>query len=45
MSPKLMPIVLIVLYLFTSAVYFYHGDIRRGVYWIAAAVLNACITF
>ena len=25
--------------------YFVHGDIRRGIYWIAAAVITGAVTF
>jgi hypothetical protein len=42
---KLFPIVLIALDLMASAVYAYHWDIRRTIYWFAAAVLTAAVTF
>jgi hypothetical protein len=44
MIAKIFPYTLIVLDLAASTVYFYSGDIRRGVYWFAAAVLTACVT-
>lgn len=42
--PKLFPIVLIVLDVLASCVYFAFGDFKRGVYWIAAAVLTLTVT-
>lgn len=45
MSPKLFPIVLIVLDVAAGMVYSCHGDWRKTVYWIAAAVLTAVVTF
>jgi len=45
MSPKIFPIVLILLDVAAAAVYAAHGDARRFVYWIAAAVLTASVTF
>ena len=45
LNPKLFPTVLICLDVGASAVYAYNGDLRRCVYWIAAAVLTACVTY
>jgi len=42
---KLFPSVLIALDVAAAAVYALHGDWRRLVYWIAAAVLTATVTF
>jgi len=42
---KLFPIILIVLDILASGVYASQGDIRRAIYWIAAAVLTATVTF
>ena len=42
---KVFPITLVILDIAASTVYFYSGDIRRGVYWFAAAVLTSCVTF
>jgi len=39
------PISLIFAYIAAAAVYAYYRDWRRVSYWIAAAVLNASITF
>lgn len=45
MNAKIFPCVLIALDLASAFVYVAHGDIRRFVYWIAAAVLTATVTF
>ena len=42
---NLFPVILIILDFGASVVYFANGDIRRGVYWIAAACLTCCVTF
>lgn len=39
------PVVLIVLDLAAAGVYAWYRDWNRCVYWIAAAVLTACVTF
>ena len=39
------PTVLIALDVAASAVYAAHGDWRRLIYWIAAAVLTATVTY
>lgn len=44
-TEHLFPTALIVLDLLAAAVYFRHGDHKKAVYWIAAAVLNICVTF
>jgi hypothetical protein len=44
-STKFFPTVLIVLNLCASVHCFYAGEYRRGVYWLAAAVLNSTITY
>jgi hypothetical protein len=41
----LMPIGMILLSAGSSVVYFLDGDIRRTIYWAAAAVLTASVTF
>ena len=43
--PKLLPTVMIALSVLASVVYFCSGDIRRGIYWIAASVLMASVTY
>lgn len=42
---KAFPITLIVLDVLASLVYLYFSDYRRAVYWLAAAVLTASVTF
>jgi hypothetical protein len=39
------PTVLIVLDVGAAVMWLTHGDLRRGVYWIAAAVITASVTF
>lgn len=45
MTPKLFPVVLIVLDVCAAVAYGWDGDIRRFIYWMAAATLTASITF
>jgi hypothetical protein len=45
MSVLLFPTVLIVLDVAASVVYAFDGDVRRCIYWFAAAVLTASITY
>jgi hypothetical protein len=40
-----LPALMIVLDIGAAAVYLMNGDLRRAVYWLAAAVLTASITF
>lgn len=42
---RFFPTILIALDALAGAVYFGKGDIRRGIYWLAAAVLTSCVTF
>jgi hypothetical protein len=42
---KYFPITVMVLYLIAAILYAYEGDWRRCIYWLAAIVLNMCITF
>lgn len=41
---KIFPIVLIVLDVLASVAYLCSGDVKRAVYWIAAAVLTVTVT-
>ena len=41
---KIFPLAIIVLSLSASFVYFAHGNIKMGVYWFAAAIINICVT-
>lgn len=45
MSPKLFPTVLIILDALAAFVYVARGDLRHFIYWIAAAVLTATVTY
>jgi hypothetical protein len=42
---KLFPTILLVLDLCASGVCFWHDDWRKGVYWLAAAVLTFVVTY
>ena len=42
---KIFPVLLIILDLGAAIVYGLEPDVRRCIYWIAAAVLTACVTF
>jgi hypothetical protein len=42
---NLFPVILMILDLGASIVCFSLSDIRRGVYWLAAAILTASVTF
>lgn len=44
-NPKILPTALIVIDLLAAVVYWSHGDARRVIYWIAAAVLTASVTW
>jgi len=39
------PIALIILDLGASFIYLLEGDLRRTIYWLAAATLTSCVTF
>ena len=45
MRPYLFPSLLILLDLGAALVYAMDGDWRKGVYWLAAAVLTVVVTF
>lgn len=42
---KVFPTVLIALDVAAAGVYAAHGEVRRFIYWIAAATLTATVTF
>ena len=42
---KVFPVILIALDLAAAGVYLAHGDVRRWIYWVAAATLTATVTF
>ena len=39
------PALLIVLDMGAAAIYALDGDVRRAIYWLAAAILTAAVTF
>jgi hypothetical protein len=45
MSKYVFPVALIILDLCAAMVYLWNGDIKTTIYWVAAAVLNVCVTF
>ena len=45
MNPKTFPSILIALDLCAAVVYWIAGDVRRTIYWTAAAVLTASVTY
>ena len=42
---KVFPVILIALDVAAAGVYLAHGDVRRWIYWMAAATLTATVTF
>ena len=42
---QIFPSILIVLDCAAAITYTYTPDLRRAIYWLAAAVLTACVTF
>lgn len=42
---KVFPVILIIVDVLAGIVYGIDGDARRAVYWVAAAVLTASVTF
>jgi len=45
MNEKIFPTVLIILDIASAIVYATKGDIRKVIYWLAAATLTAVITY
>lgn len=45
MNKYIFPSALILLDVFAAGVYLFGGDIKKAIYWLAAAVLNICVTF
>ena len=45
MSPRLFPTILMALDLCATVVWATHGDWRKALYWTAACVLTAAITY
>ena len=42
---KIFPLVLIILDALAGVVYAVDGDLKKAIYWVAAAVLNITVTF
>jgi hypothetical protein len=42
---KIFPVILITLDVAAALVYCWHGDLKRTIYWLAAATLTATVTF
>lgn len=42
---NIFPALIIVIDVLAALVYLYHGDYRRAIYWTAAAVLTAAVTY
>lgn len=42
---RFFPIVMIILQVCASAVYFWFGDIWHGIYWTGAVIVTAAVTF
>lgn len=42
---KIFPIILMALNICASAVYGFNGDWKKTIYWVAACVLTATVTF
>ena len=46
MKPEqIFPTILIAIDLCAMGVYWWHGNIRMTIYWLAASALTACVTF
>lgn len=45
MIKQLFPVILITLDIAAAGVYGWHGDWKHTIYWLAAAVLTATVTF
>lgn len=45
MDPRIFPTVLIALDICAAGVYATHGDVRKVVYWFAAAILTTTVTW
>lgn len=42
---QIFPLVMIILQVIAGVIYLLTGDIKKAVYWFAAAVLNVVVTF
>lgn len=42
---RVLPTVLIIIDVMAAIVYMSQGDIKKGIYWVSAAVLTASVTY
>ncbi len=42
---KVFPTVIIVLMVIASVIYFYSGQVKQGVFWLALATANYCVVY
>ena len=45
MDPKFFPSVIMLESILASCVWFTAGDMRKGAYWLAGAIITASVTF
>lgn len=45
MSKKIFPLILVALQILAAIPYATHSEYKMALYWVAAAVLNICVTF
>lgn len=45
MNPKMFPTCLILLNIAAAIVYFAQGDVKKAIYWLAAATLTYTVTY
>ena len=45
MKEIIFPLILIILDVLSAIPYAVSGDYKKSIYWIAAAILNICVTF
>jgi len=39
------PLIIITIDLLASLFYFFSGDVKKGIYWLSAAILTTTVTF
>jgi Cdc6-like AAA superfamily ATPase len=44
-TTQILPLALMAIDIAAGVVYACHGDVRRAIYWLAAATLTATVTF
>lgn len=45
MKEKIFPLILIIIDFLSAVPYAVSGDYKKSIYWVAAAILNICVTF